>query len=144
MTPNEIIKLARDFKIHWHTNNPYEIAKRLGIQIIHTKSSLKDFTAHTIKVTGYPTIISINDAFTEFSQKVLCAHELGHAILHEDCVNHFATTTTNASTNVEYEANLFAVALLGDNDLFDNLSIPLENMNNYLLKTILDTNIVRK
>ena len=41
----------------------------------------------------------------------------------------------------EFEANLFAVALLADNDINMKLSIPLEKMNNYLLKTIMDYNI---
>jgi hypothetical protein len=41
----------------------------------------------------------------------------------------------------EFEANLFAVALLADDDINMKLSIPLEKMNNYLLKTIMDYNI---
>ena len=78
---------------------------------------------------------------TEFSKKVLCAHELGHALLHEDCLNHFAVTSKNVSSNVEKEANLFAIALLSDYDIDTKLSMPLENMNNYLLKSIMDYNL---
>ena len=41
------------------------------------------------------------------SQLVLCAHELGHALLHSDDINNFAVTSKNAFKNVEYEANPF-------------------------------------
>lgn len=87
---------------------------------------------------GYPTIISLNKSYTKASQKVLCAHELGHALLHDEVVNHFAVTAQNVGTNVEYEANLFAVALLIDQD---QLCMPLLNMSNSNLKFILDYNL---
>lgn len=144
MNHEDIVNLARNFKKYWNTNNPYEIADRLGIVVMHRNSTIKDFTAQTVKMDGYPTIISINDNFTEFSKKVLCAHELGHALLHENYVNHFATTSSNITTNVELEANLFAIALLTDDDINNHINIPIEKMNNYLLKTILDYNISKK
>ena len=141
MQAKDIIALARDIKNSWHTSDPYEIAERLGIEVLHRPYDSKDFTAQTIKFPGYPTIISINDAFSDFSKKVLCAHELGHALLHEDCVNHFAVTNKNVTTHVEQEANLFAIALLSSEDIDDDLIIPLSNMSNYLLKSIMDYNI---
>ncbi len=141
MNSKDIIRLARDIKKSWKTNDPYKIAERLGIIVLHRNNNIKDFTAQTIKVDGYPTIISINDAYTEFSKKVLCAHELGHALLHENCVNHFAITSKNISSNVEQEANLFAIALLSNNNIDSNLAMPLSKMNNYLLKSIMDYNI---
>ena len=54
---------------------------------------------------------------------VLCAHELGHALFHSDAVNNFAVTSKNAFKNVEYEANLFAVSLLFDEEDF-NIKMP--------------------
>lgn len=141
MKPQDIIDMARAFKEHWGINDPYTIAERLGINVLFTSSCLKDFTAHTIKMPGYPTIISINDKYSDHAKRVLCAHELGHALLHEDCINHFAITSKNITTNVEQEANLFAIALLSNEDINSRLSIKLEQMNNYLLKTIMDYNI---
>ena len=137
----DIISLARDIRRTWKTNDPYIIAKHLGIVILHRDNCIKDFTAQTIKFDGYPTIISINNAYTDFSKKVLCAHELGHALLHEDSLNHFAITSKNVTTNVEQEANLFAIALLTDQNIDETLSVPLSSMNNYLLKTIMEYNI---
>ena len=143
MNAKDIIALARDIRDTWQTNDPYKIAERLGIVVLHRENCRDDFTAQTIKFEGYPTIISINDTYSEFSQKVLCAHELGHALLHENCVNHFAITSKNVTTTVEQEANLFAIALLTDRNLDDELAIPLENMSKYLLTSIMDYNIDR-
>ena len=89
--------------------------------------------AYTIRSDNYPTIIIINGRYEHKSQLVLCAHELGHALLHSDDINNFAVTSKNAFKNVEYEANLFAVSLLfNESDL---------NISNYLLKQVLDYNI---
>lgn len=101
MQAKDIIALARGIKDAWQTNDPYEIAERLGIVVLHRDTNINDFTAQTIKFPGYPTIISINNAYSEFSKSVLCAHEVGHALLHEDCVNHFAITSKNVSTHVK-------------------------------------------
>ena len=141
MKAKDIIALARDIKTSWHTNDPYEIAKHLGITVLDRKASFKGFTAQTIKISGYPTVISINDAYTDFSKKVLFAHELGHALLHENCVNHFAVTSKNISTNVEQEANLFAIALLSNKNIDKDLPLPLANMNSYMLKSIIEYNL---
>ena len=141
MQAKDIIALPRGIKVSWQTNDTYEIAERLGIVVLHRDTNIKDFTAQTLKFQGHPTIISINNAYSEFSKKVLCAHEVGHALLHEECINHFAITNKNVVTNVELEANLFAVALLADDDIDDILAYPLSNMSNYLLKSILDYNI---
>ena len=68
----------------------------------------------------------------------LFTHELGHALLHTEPINHFDVTTKNVHTNVEYEANLFAVALLCNEDEFN---MPLAKMSNAVLKSILDCNV---
>lgn len=141
MKAEEIITYARNLKERCGTNDPYAIAEKLGIVVLHRECSIKDFTAQAVKMEGYPTIISINNRYTEYSQKVLCAHELGHAIFHENCVNHFAVTERNVSANLEWEANLFAVALLAADDIDEMLTLPLAKMNNYVLKSILDYNL---
>lgn len=141
MNAQDIISFARELKSKWKTNDPYQIAAHFGIFVLPRDNQIHGFTAQTIKVDGYPTIISINNAYTQSSQRFLCAHELGHALLHANCINHFATTSSNVSLNVEREANLFAIALLSDNDIDSKLVMPLAEMNNYLLKEIMDYNI---
>ena len=141
MKAKSILKFVDELKHTLKTNDPYEIADYYGIKVLHRESPVKDFTAYTMKFPNYPTIISINNAYTDFSKKILCAHELGHALLHEDSLNHFAITSKNATTNVEQEANLFAIALLTNENIDDTLIVPLSSMNNYLLKTIMEYNI---
>ena len=141
MRAKEIIACARGLKSWCKTNDPYEIAQRMGIEVLTRKILIKGFVAQTIKVNGNPTIISINDCYTEKSKKVLCAHELGHAIFHENCVNYFAGISKKSSVEIEREANLFAVALLAPDDIDKYLVMPLEKMDNYSLKAIMDLNI---
>lgn len=142
MRAADIVALAKGLRDSWNTNDPFEIAKKFGIEVLFRDVAIKGFTAQTIKIPGYPTIISINDAFNEKSKKILCAHELGHALLHDESVNHFSVTKRNVMTYVERDANLFAVALLIDDETETQLSGPLVNMENHLLKAILDYNIV--
>ena len=142
MRAANIVALAKGLRDSWNTNDPFEIAKKFGIEVLFRDVAIKGFTAQTIKIPGYPTIISINDAFNEKSKKILCAHELGHALLHDESVNHFSVTKRNVMTYVERDANLFAVALLIDDETEAQLSGPLVNMENHLLKAILDYNIV--
>lgn len=142
MRAADIVALAKGLRDSWNTNDPFEIAKKFGIEVLFRDVAIKGFTAQTIKIPGYPTIISINDAFNEKSKKILCAHELGHALLHDESVNYFSVTKRNVMTYVERDANLFAVALLIDDETEAQLSGPLVNMENHLLKAILDYNIV--
>ena len=62
-------------------------------------------------------------------------------MLHEEGMNHFSVNEKNVFTNTEYEANLFAVSLLFDDDQFN---MPILEMSNYILKSILDWNIREK
>lgn len=141
MKPKDIIRYAKELKEERHTNDPFKIAEYLGIVVISTKNCRPGFTAQTTKVENYPVYITINDAYTPFSKKILCAHELGHAIFHRDALNCFATTSKNVHTEVERDANLFAITLLTDDSFEKVLPLPLASMDNYTLKSILDYNL---
>ncbi len=137
-----IISYARQLKNYWHTNDPYELAAIYGYQVSERESCYPGFTAQIVGIEGYKTVISINKAYNEFSKRLLCAHELGHAFFHsEDVCNHFAGNDQSIDSVTEHEANLFAVALLTDNFINDRIIVPLEKMNNYMLKTIIDYNL---
>ena len=139
MKAKDIKKLAEDLRDNYGTRNPFKLAERYGIRVVVSKMLPIDRKAYTIKSDNYPTIIIINGRDEYRSQLALCAHELGHALLHTDDINNFAVTSKNAFKNVEYEANLFAVSLLFDERDFN---IKVLNMSNYLLKQVLDYNIV--
>ena len=137
MNAQEIVQFARELRNVYKTTDSYKLAEIYGIRIIERKAC-KDFKAHTLKLKGYPTIIAVNERYTEVSKKVLCAHELGHALLHNEFINYFDITQKNIHKQTEYEANLFAVALLCDDKQF---AIPVCEMSNALLKSVLDCNI---
>lgn len=140
-TREDIIRYARELRREYHTQNPYKLAEHFGIRVVdgfHTDVSRKAFT---VKMETYPTMIMLNAAYDKKSRVVLCAHELGHALLHEEGMNHFSVNEKNVFTNTEYEANLFAVSLLFDDDQFN---MPISEMSNYILKSILDWNIREK
>ena len=132
---DEIIAYAKDLKKQWG-NNPINIARRFGINVLINDSN--EIKAQTIKLDNYPTIISIYGCKDPIGQRVLCAHELGHALLHNDFVNKYSGSYKTLINETEYEANLFAVALLFDDKDF---YIPISRMSNYLLKAVHDYNI---
>ena len=69
-------------------------------------------------------IIYINQELTEEEQILVCAHELGHMVLHNDINSIFLETTLKVNGLYELEANAFAVQLLQEK-LNLNTKIPL-------------------
>ncbi|KZL94323.1 ImmA/IrrE family metallo-endopeptidase [Clostridium magnum] len=135
MRQNEIIELARGIRKKFNTINTFEICEKLDIPISFTKLKPNIYPAYTIQV-GEKPVINLNVHFTVESQLVLCAHELGHVLMHSDkIINQF---NDNHNGNYEYEANLFAVALLFNQD---SICIDMREMDNYMLKNLLDYNI---
>lgn len=135
MSKNEIIRLAQKIRNHYKTNNAIEICNKLGIKLNTTNLKPKIYPAYTTCICNIP-IITLNEQYTNKSKMVLCAHELGHALMHTNkLINEFGD---NHNGYCEYEANLFAVALLFNENDF---CIKLSDMDNYLLKNLLDDNI---
>ena len=136
LSREEIMEFARDIRRNWG-RNPFRIAEICGIKV--TESDAKVPSGTTICMPGYPTIISIFGARTEAARRVLCAHELGHALLHsEKTINRFNGTSDGVQSRCEYEANLFAVMLLFDENEFNR---PVSDMDNWMLKAVLDYNL---
>ncbi|RXM78653.1 ImmA/IrrE family metallo-endopeptidase [Clostridium tetani] len=134
MRQDEIIKLAKSLKKQY-TTNPIKICNKLGIDINYTNLKPNIYAAYTTRI-GKKPVIRLNSHFTLKSQKVLCAHELGHALMHGNkLINEFNDNHNGVN---EYEANLFAVALLFDETDF---AMDIKQMDNYMLKGILDYNI---
>ena len=114
------IKLrVKNLEKKYGTRDPYKLCKRLKINIIYM--DLGEIKGIYKKVVTNKFIV-INENLDEFCQKVVLAHELGHAILHHskeiqalkdyDLFPRF-------SNQIEVEANTFAAELLID-DTFEN------------------------
>ena len=93
------------------TRNPFKLAKALNIEIIY--QDLGEVRGFFKKILRRKYIF-INGELSEFDQKLVCAHELGHAILHSSNRIQFLIDNTKIlkRSKIEDEANLFASWLL--------------------------------
>ncbi|MGY3186498.1 ImmA/IrrE family metallo-endopeptidase [Lysinibacillus sp. TE18511] len=102
------------------TRNPFELAEFLNINVIH-------WDLH-YEINGFyqyekrNQIIFLNNNLSYDDQRVVCAHELGHAVLHRcSSVPFMRANTLFSIDRLEVEANKFAAYLLiPDESLFDS------------------------
>lgn len=94
----------------YETRNPFEIAKQLDIQIIiEPLGSIRGYYSSSYQIK----FIHINQDLPPDIQRQVCAHELGHAILHHKCNTPFLRANTLFSIDkLEKEANRFMALLL--------------------------------
>lgn len=94
------------------TSNPFELCEYLDIKIIRSNlgNEIKGFFQRTTE--GYE-IIHINSELDEHEVKYICAHELGHAILHTDMsLSFFIENSMQVKNRYEIQADRFAAELL--------------------------------
>jgi Zn-dependent peptidase ImmA (M78 family) len=103
---NTVSKIVKKYK----SNNPFTIAKLKGIVLLYAD------LGETLGFYFYDSrikFININNKLDENLQRFVCAHELGHAVLHPKSNTPFLKRQTLFSTDkIEREANEFAVHLL--------------------------------
>ncbi|MDE1421475.1 MULTISPECIES: ImmA/IrrE family metallo-endopeptidase [Bacillus] len=103
-----ITKKIKSITKKFETNNPFKIAKELGIEVVYEDlgKALGYYSRHfRVKV------IHINQNANEHNKEFICAHELGHAIFHPDANTPFLKRKTLFSTDqIELEANFFAIS----------------------------------
>lgn len=92
------------------TNDPFELASCLDTVVLFEELGT---------VRGYYScshrqkVIHINSSATCEQQKIICAHELGHSVLHPDLSTPFLRANTLFSIDkLELQANYFMVQLL--------------------------------
>lgn len=98
------------------SRDPFRVARELDVEILE-----QDFVRQKgafCMVEGYPFIF-LNTHLGDEEKRAVCAHELGHAVLHraeaeKQMICEF--DLYNMITDVEYEANVFASELLIDED----------------------------
>ncbi|MDE5054857.1 ImmA/IrrE family metallo-endopeptidase [Niallia taxi] len=112
-----------------NTNNPFKIANELGILVLHENlgNTLGFYSKHFRM-----KLIHVNENLEQEEKDFVCAHELGHALLHPDANTPFLKRHTLFSVDkIEQEANAFALSLLfHENDLTEQLTIELA-LNKY-------------
>lgn len=106
----------------YNTNDPFILCKALDIVVKYENLG---------NIFGYcdthfrMRTIHINDNVPEHLQAFVCAHELGHTLLHKDVNTPFLSHNTLFSVDkIERQANTFAVELLlPDSLLQENIDI---------------------
>ena len=118
-------KLSKKYK----TNDPFKLASELDILVVYENlgSILGYFDAHFRMKT-----IHINENAPEELKGFICAHELGHAILHAKVNTPFLSAYTLYSIGkIERQANTFAVELLlHDSYIKDNPGCSIYDLAN--------------
>lgn len=112
----DIKKIANRLASQHHSRNPFEIIKGLNVILVFIPLvGVKGFYQYFQR----NNIVYIDESLSYREQKLVCAHELGHMLLHKKSNALFMDTYTGFNTNkYENEANKFAVELLiQDSDL---------------------------
>ena len=113
---NHIYKTVKALVSKYCTSDPFELAEELGIMILYY--DLGSLNGMFRYIEGQPVIL-LNCRLDKIMQRIVCAHELGHFVLHsaiakEACLREFHIF--NMRDKTEYEANVFATNLLIDED----------------------------
>lgn len=108
---------------------PFEIARSLGVIIQYADlGDTLGFYLHDSRIK----FININQYLHEILQRFVCAHELGHVILHPKANTPFLRRNTLFSVDkIEVEANTFAVELLMPDEKireFKNTNLSIEEI----------------
>lgn len=94
----------------YNSRNPLEIIKNLNAILVYYP--LKDVRGF-YQFFQRNNIIYIDENLPENEQIIVCAHELGHMLLHKNSNALFMDTRTHfVTTKYENEANTFAAELL--------------------------------
>lgn len=120
----DIKSLAEKLVRRFGTRDPFKIAEALGYIVLYTPLvGVRGFYQHLKRCN----IIYLDPELDETTARFVCAHELGHSILHRGLNRIFMDTRTfMVSSRYETEADHFAVDLLYDDyDLQDLLAFPV-------------------
>ena len=105
--PRTIRRLFRKYK----TNCPFELAAYLNINVwfLNLEDDCRGFAFRALR----RKYIAINSSLIKEEQRIVCAHELGHLLLHKGLGYYFIDQhTLFYPSKYERQANHFAVHLL--------------------------------
>lgn len=110
----DIKKMANRLARQHDSRNPFEIIKGLNVILLFVHlDGIRGFYQYFQR----NNIIYINEDLPEHEKMWVCAHELGHMLLHKKANAIFMDTHTNLNVDkYEIEANTFAAELLISDD----------------------------
>ena len=132
----DIKRIVKKLTEDYNTKDPFKLAKKLDISI---RYYILEDTKGFYKKILTKKYIFINSELSEFEQRVVCAHELGHAILHSSKKFEFMLDRTSLirKSRVEEEANLFASWLLFNDDIDDEY-YSKKNIEDWVIDNIIN------
>jgi len=107
----DIKKRTRNLYSKHRTNCPFKLAEKMNITILMLPlpQEVKGYCQRLLK----QKYIVIDQSLSENERRFICAHELGHMILHKGFNHYFITRSTHFMIGkFERQANEFAVKLL--------------------------------
>jgi Zn-dependent peptidase ImmA (M78 family) len=111
----DIKSVVEKIKRKYKTSEPFELCSLMGITVLYSDlGSIRGIYQYKYK----KRMIHINCNLDSYLKRQVCAHELGHAVLHRKTNTVFLDAFTYLPVEkVEIEANIFAAELLiGDID----------------------------
>jgi Zn-dependent peptidase ImmA (M78 family) len=114
----KIFKMVESLIKKYDTRDPFALAKELGVNIIFRDDFLN--LKGMYKVILRNRYIFINSKLPLEMQHLVCAHELGHDLLHRIYLRSSIFqefVLYDMKSKPEYEANIFASELLLDDDV---------------------------
>lgn len=112
---NEMVLVDNLIK-KYKTNNPFELCDTLNYIVLEVPlTGVRGFYQY-YKMNN---LVYINLELPEQVKKFVCAHELGHSLMHRDTNTIYLDTRTYLKTSMyERQANQFAINLLFPHDDF--------------------------
>lgn len=110
------------------TRNPFEIIMGMNVILVfYPLDGIRGFYQYFQR----NNIIYIDNQLSDKERRFVCAHELGHMLLHKNFNSIFMDTRTQFHTDVfEAQADKFAMHLLiSDDDLIQHKEYSLEQMS---------------
>lgn len=116
--PMDNIKRLANWIAHkYHSRDPFEIIQGMNVILVYTHlEGIRGFYQYFQR----NDIIYINDGMPDREQRFVCAHEMGHMLLHRKTNAIFMDRHTFLNRNkFEIEANMFAMELLVSDDILE-------------------------
>lgn len=123
--------LTKNIVKKYDSRNPFDIVKASGaILIFAPLTDVRGFYQYFQR----NDIIYVDENLDKHEQKLVCAHELGHMLLHKNSNALYMDSKTFFNTNkYELDANLFAVELLiPDEVILENYHFTIEQFSRLL------------
>lgn len=111
----DIEKEIKKLNETYGTLNPYELADAMGVEIHYMElGSTRGLFYHSRRIKQ----IALSNTLTEWTERFVLAHEIGHLVMHPQHNAPFLSTTFFSKDRYEMEANAFALhMLISDDDL---------------------------